>query len=125
MMVHRFKKFLFRIQKDPVTQEDIYKQYEIKQGFTSQVAIAGQSLFCSSVTKDYRYNKEIDDPNFIGVSGQTPARELIACPIFASDDALQLGRDSLTSLPRAILILINKLPDPVMVQKVINLDEKT
>jgi hypothetical protein len=45
-------------------------------------------MFCSSVAKDYRFNKEIDDPNYIAAQGQSPARELIACPIFASDDAL-------------------------------------
>ncbi len=64
------------------------KQYDFKLGFTSQVAIAGQQIFCGQVAKDHRFNLEIDDPNFTGKFGQMPARELIACPVFASDDHL-------------------------------------
>ena len=46
VLVQRFKKFLFRICKDPITNEDYIKEYEFEHGFAGFVVGAGQTVQC-------------------------------------------------------------------------------
>ena len=71
--------------------------------------MSGKPLCVEGVKRDHRFKQEVDDPNS---TVKNPAREIVACPIFASDDA-----EMNQQFPRAILLLINKLPKKLNVPK--------
>lgn len=67
--------------------------------------------------------KEIDDPNYTGTHGQSHAKEVICCPVFANDDLSKAGKEEMAAYPRCVVMLINKMPDPQTMQKVRRLEE--
>lgn len=110
VMVQRFKKFIYRICHDEHTGEDYITKHDFDQGLAGSVAISGHSVMQGNVQKDYRFVATIDDPYF-NERVHKPANEIVAVPVFATDDWSQPeGED--TRRPRAIVILINKVPCP-------------
>lgn len=64
MLVHRFKKFLFRIVPDPDTGVDMHDRYDMSRGFAGIVAVSGKLLYTEELLKDINFVKELDDPNY-------------------------------------------------------------
>ena len=44
VLINRFKKFLFRICRDPLSNEEYIKKYEFEHGFAGFVVGAGQTV---------------------------------------------------------------------------------
>lgn len=107
---------MYRILKDPQTGEDYIKRFEFEQGFIGFVNSSGQTVQCQNLQKDYRFIREIDDPNY--VQGQSVAKEVICCPIYASDDFAMAAKEQMASYPRCVLMLINKVPDSQIMHKI-------
>ena len=106
VMVHRFKKFLFRIERDPKGQTaEKLVMYELQNGLAGFVTVAGHVVFTESAQNDNRFVQQIDDP--LGTEN-CPAEQIISCPVFARDDFLMMNKEGFTNYPRAIIQLINK-----------------
>jgi transcription elongation factor Elf1 len=61
-LVHRRKKFLFRISFDSESNCDQINQYEMTTGYSGIVAVSGKTLHSSRVIDDVNFIPEIDDP---------------------------------------------------------------
>ena len=106
IMVHRQKKFLYRIERDPVTMEDNQVQFELQKGLAGFVTVAGHTILSESIRTDGRFIKEIDDP--LGPP-ESPARQIISAPLNShTDNDLMSRGDQEASTPRAIVQLINR-----------------
>lgn len=118
VMVQRFKKFMYRICKNPTTGEDYIEKFDMDDGLAGFVNMSANSLFQPFVQKDHRFVAKIDDPNFVERQSR-PAREIIGLPVFASDDTVDVGDpDCMSRHPRAVILLINKLPNPETKEKI-------
>jgi len=84
------------------------EKYNIQQGLAGFVTVAGHTVFSENTKNDSRFVKEIDDPHG---SSESPALQIVSCPVFTRDDYLYVGKDQLSNLPRAIVQLINKKSD--------------
>ena len=43
---------------------------------------------------------------------ESPALQIVSCPVNTSDDFQQMNKEGLQNYPRAVIQLINKKPDP-------------
>jgi transcriptional regulator with GAF, ATPase, and Fis domain len=75
VLVHRHKKFLFRIVKDG--EVDTYKKYMLSEGVSGMVACSSKDLKSSG--SEPRFNQELDDPHW--VKGQNPALNMLSFPV--------------------------------------------
>ena len=106
IMVHRQKKFLYRIERDPATMEDKMEQFELQKGLAGFVTVAGHTILSESIRTDGRFIKEIDDP--LGPA-ESPALQIISAPIIShTDNELMSRGDQDSAYPRAIVQLINR-----------------
>ena len=106
VMVHRTKKFLYRIVRNPVTGEDNMETFELQKGLAGFVTVAGHTILSENILGDGRFIKEIDDP--LGLP-ESPALQIISCPLNShTDNELMSRGDQEAGFPRAILQLINR-----------------
>jgi putative methionine-R-sulfoxide reductase with GAF domain len=54
-MVNRFKKFFFKLTKDPKTGSESMTKYEMQQGLAGYAAASGSYVLCEDVAGDVRY----------------------------------------------------------------------
>lgn len=89
------------------------------QGLAGYVCCSANTLFQPHVQNDRRYVAKIDDPQMLeNTRRMQPAKEVIGLPIFASDDKCVVGdSENLARHPRAVVLLINKVPNAETKQK--------
>lgn len=104
VLVNRNSKELYRVIFDKESAEFKMKIYDFDAGIAGYVAFSAQTLFIDAVEEDNRYIKEIDDPQI----GVTKAHQIVAAPVFCSNDKFDTSLNSLASVPRAVISLINK-----------------
>lgn len=104
VLVNRNNKELYRVVYDKEAAEFKMKIYDFDAGVAGYVAFSGQTLFIDAVEEDNRYIKEIDDPQ----TGVPKAHQIVAAPVFCSSDKFDTSLNSLASIPRAVISLINK-----------------
>ena len=106
VMVHRQKRFLYRIVRNPQTGEDTMENFELQKGLAGFVTVAGHSILSESIRTDGRFIKEIDDP---AGTNDSPTLQIISCPLSSHTDSAMMSRgDQEAGFPRAILQLINR-----------------
>lgn len=105
-IVNRWKKYLYRIVRDPTTGVDEIKVFKMNDGIAGFIAITSLTIELDDTSNDIRFNREIDDPNF--GPGCSPAHNSISLPLFASEDLLNTDKESMAKIPRAVLHIINK-----------------
>ena len=104
-MVHRQKKYLYRIVRDPATMIDSCEKFELQKGLAGFVTVAGHTIISESIRTDGRFVKEIDDPN----GAPESALQIISSPLNSHTDSELMSRgDTEASIPRAIVQLINR-----------------
>ena len=98
-LVHRFKKFFYRIVFDKEGVESI-KPYDMTLGLAGFVTVAGHGVLSDYIQNDGRFQKDIDDPKGTIAS---PALQIISVPIMCRQDADDIpGSDALSNYPRCI-----------------------
>lgn len=60
--MHRFKKYLFRIEADPKSGTQKLQKFDLQAGIAGFVAISSHSVIIENVEADPKFNQEIDDP---------------------------------------------------------------
>ena len=97
VLVHRFKKFLYRIEQD--TKPGTFKmtKYDLQAGIAGYVCISSHSVI-SVPEIESKFRQDIDDPK-----GNSPPIQILSCPVNAPDDFSQMNKEGLASLPRAII----------------------
>ena len=106
VMVHRQKRFLYRIVRNPQTGEDTMENFELQKGLAGFVTVAGHSILSENIRTDGRFIKEIDDP---AGTLDSPTLQIISCPLNShTDNELMSRGDQEAGFPRAILQLINR-----------------
>ena len=108
ILVHRIKKYLYRIEEDDKPGTFKFVKFELQHGLAGYVAIASTTVLTDSVPDEVKFNAQIDDPR---APENNPAMQMITCPISATDDFQQMNKEGLTNYPRAIVQLINKKHD--------------
>jgi len=109
VLVHRFKKYLFRIEADKKPGTFKFVKFELQRGIAGYSAISSHTVITESVGDENKFIAEIDDPN--APDGE-PACQMITCPINAADDFITMSREGLTNYPRALIQLINRNHTP-------------
>lgn len=104
ILVNRNSKELYRVVYDKEIAEFKMKIFDFDAGVAGYVAFSAQTLFIDAVEEDIRYIKEIDDPQV----GTTKAHQIVAAPVFCSNDKFDTSLNSMASIPRAVISLINK-----------------
>lgn len=82
VLVHRFKRFTFRIVPDE-HGVDGYERHELGKGITGMVALSGNPTTWSKVNSK-NFVKEVDDSNFNPEvhKDHRPAQQIISVPIY-------------------------------------------
>ena len=62
ILVHRFKKYLFRIEADPQSGTQKLQKFDLQAGIAGFVTISSHSVMTEKVESDSKFNQEIDDP---------------------------------------------------------------
>lgn len=62
VLVHRYKRFLYRIVKDSEGVQSL-KMFDLTLGLAGFVTVAGHGILSEHIASDGRFMKEIDDPN--------------------------------------------------------------
>lgn len=88
MLVDRFNKQFFVPIFDEETEFERILTFPIDRGLASSAVISGHGIFTEKVSQDSRFSKDFDDPDFEeGKSkDQTYARQIMTCPIYATND---------------------------------------
>lgn len=119
VLVHRKKKYLFRIIPDEANGAIRLKKWELGTGFSGIVAVSARTLHTQKLEKDdINFVKEVDDPNFDWnlrprdwPAGQHPACQIVTVPVFTHENRANLGKqDQEFDQPHCIVHLINKKP---------------
>lgn len=103
IIVNRNEKDMYRVVYDKENQEFKMKIYSFDMGISGYVAFSGQTSFIDSVEEDNRFCQEVDDPK-----GSGAPHQIVAVPVFCSSDRFDTSLNSLASIPRAVISLINK-----------------
>ena len=83
VLIHRFKKYLYRIEPDPKSGTHRIVKFELASGIAGYVAISSHSILTESVKGDSKFTKNIDDPKG---TEDNPALQMISCPVSAIGD---------------------------------------
>ena len=62
LLVHRFKKYIYRLVLDEKTGAEDMQKFEIDKGLGGFVAVAGHTVFSENTKNDSRFLREMDDP---------------------------------------------------------------
>ena len=62
MLVHRFKKYLFRVETEPKTGTYKLVKFDLQAGIAGFVCISSHSVITESVQSEAKFNQEVDDP---------------------------------------------------------------
>lgn len=100
VLVHRFKKFLYRVEPDAKTGVHSIQKFDFQAGIAGFVNISSHSLITESVTKDSKFNPVVDDPMS---SPESPTFNMISCPVNASNDFQLMNKEGMTNYPRCII----------------------
>ena len=76
--------------------------YSIEKGIAGSVVVSGQSAFVDGVEDDLRFCREVDDPK----GGH--AEQMMSSPVYCSNDRYDTSINSLSSIPRGVIQIINK-----------------
>lgn len=91
-MVNRFKKFFFKLTKDPKTGSESMTKYEMQQGLAGYAAASGSYVLCEDVAGDVRYEQTLDDPKG---EARSPAIQILTHPVYARNDHSTVSPDAL------------------------------
>ena len=100
MLVHRIKKFLYRIEQDETPGTYKFVKFDLQRGIAGYAAITSHSVITESVPDEVKFVPEIDDPR---APYGYPASQMVTCPINAENDFQVMKRDGLTNYPRFIV----------------------
>ena len=100
VLVHRFKKYIYRIETDTKTGTYHMQKFDLQAGIAGFVCISSHSVITESVQTEAKFNAQIDDPK---APANSPANQMVSCPVNAPDDFAQMNKEGLTNLPRAII----------------------
>lgn len=101
IIVNRHQKEMYRVVYE--NSEFKMKVYQFDRGIAGYVAYCGQTCYIECVEDDNRFDKEVDNPK-----GINAAHQIISVPVFCSSDKYDTSLNSLSSLPRAVISVINK-----------------
>lgn len=104
VLVHRFKRYLYRVELE---KSGTFKlcRFELQAGIAGYVCVSSHPVITESVQSEAKFSAEIDDPR---APPNSLARQMVSCPVNAADDFAQMNKEGQTSLPRAVIQLINK-----------------
>ena len=100
VLVHRVKKFLYRIEPDTAPGTYKHVKFPLQAGIAGFVCISSHSLVTEAVQSENKFSKEIDDPKG---TEENPAIQMVSCPINTTNDFQQMNKEGLTNYPRAII----------------------
>ena len=100
LLVHRFKKFIYRIVIDEKTGSEEMQKFDFDSGLAGFVTVAGHCVFSEHTRNDARFMREIDDPQGIG---NKTTRQVVSCPIFTKTDVIATSGKGLANYPRAVI----------------------
>ena len=92
LLVNRYQKFFFKIQKDKATGSEEYVKYEMQQGLAGYAAACGNSVLSEHVANDVRFVKAVDDPKGTAAA---PPLQILTVPVFARNDHLYIAKGAL------------------------------
>jgi hypothetical protein len=100
VLVHRKKKFLFRIIPDQSNGGIRLKQWELGTGFSGIVAVSATTLHTQKLEKDdINFVREVDDPNWDWTlrerdwpTGQHPPNQVVSVPVYTHENRANLGQ---------------------------------
>ena len=105
ILCHRFKKYLYRIGIDTNNGGYTTTKFDLQAGLAGYVCISSHSVITDSVPNEAKFNQQVDDP--LGTP-ESPALQMISCPVNASEDFYEANKEGVSNYPRAIIQLINK-----------------
>lgn len=87
VLIHRFKRFQFRIKQLENSNDYNYEQYDLQQGLSGYVAISTNTLVTDDANSDGRFCPPLDDPNYIEKDpNQSLPRQILTVPVFTNHD---------------------------------------
>lgn len=109
MLVDRFNKQFYVPFFDEEIEFERTKTYPIDRSLASSSVVSGHGIFTEKVSQDSRFNRDFDDPDYEDAvaKNQNFARQIMTCPIYATNDKTSQDGD-IEKLPRAIIQVINK-----------------
>ena len=100
VLCHRFKKYLYRIGTDPRNGGYTTQKFDLQAGLAGYVCISSHSVITDSVPNEAKFNQQVDDPKG---TPESPALQMISCPVNASEDFSAANKEGVSNYPRAII----------------------